>query len=89
MQGAHMKSLTHEIVPEGEKKIGNIQKMWDALPCDLVWYIYAWRAAPCVQRMWRGYRTRILLGRYRLMRYFHIFRVFNPNVSVFLARSRL
>ena len=63
--------------------------MWDAQPCDLIWYILAWRAAPRVQSAWRGYRTRVLLGRFRLLRYFRIFRRFNPDVRVFLARSRL
>jgi hypothetical protein len=63
--------------------------MWDELPGDLVWYILAWRGATCMQRAWRGYRTRVLLGRYRMLRYFHIFRAIHPNVSVFLARSRL
>ena len=63
--------------------------MWETLPCDLIWYILAWYAAPKLQSAWRGYRVRVLLGRFRMLRHIRIFRYLNPDVRVFLRRSRL
>lgn len=42
-----------------------------------------------VQRMWRGYRTRVLLGRFRLLRYLREFREWNPDPATFLDRAKL
>lgn len=68
---------------------------WQRLPCDLgrdiLRRIYAARhtAAQCVQCAWRAYKTRVLLGRFRLLRYLREFREWNPDVHTFVARARL
>lgn len=71
--------------------------MWDALPQDLTRHILALRrelmrpagAARRIQSCWRRYRTLMLLGRFRMLRYLLAFREWNPSATVFLARARL
>jgi hypothetical protein len=63
------------------------------LPPDLVAYVLQWRdrlaAAEAVQSAWRGYRTRILIHRFAMLRYLAAFREWNPDLLSFLARARL
>ena len=71
--------------------------MWDALPSDVVRVILHWvhranqphRDAQRVQRAWRGYRVRVLVGRFRMLRYLREFRAWNPSLGEFLRRARL
>jgi hypothetical protein len=69
--------------------------MWHRLPTDVVLLILQWRTrlagreARRVQCAWRGYRVRVLLGRFRMLRYLREFREWNPSVSVFLQRATL
>lgn len=70
---------------------------WSALPPELVLDILARRAhaigserrARAVQSAWRGYRVRVLLGRYHMLRYLADFRRYNPDVRCFVRRARL
>ena len=70
---------------------------WETLPTDVTLHILALRgrmrhedASACrVQRIWRGYRLRIMLGRFRMLRYLAAFREWNPDVGTFLRRARL
>lgn len=71
--------------------------MWSDLPTEVTLHILQLRAqmlraervATRVQRAWRGYRTRILLGRFHMLRYLAVFRKYNPDVITFLRRTRL
>ena len=47
------------------------------------------RSAARIQAAWRRYRVRVLVGRFRMLRYLHAFREWNPSVGVFLRRARL
>ena len=70
---------------------------WDNLPSDLVEYIFFLRkvltrenpAATKIQSTWYCYRTRILIGRFHMLRYLKDFREWNPNINEFIRRSRL
>ena len=70
---------------------------WDDLPRELVDVIWHWRtvcmlphvAARHIQSQWRCYRTRVLLGRFKMLRYLYEFRQWNPSATTFLARARL
>ena len=70
---------------------------WDNLPYDLVEYIFFFRklltcknpAASKIQSTWHCYRTRILIGRFHMLRYLKDFREWNPNINEFIRRSRL
>ena len=73
---------------------------WDTLPTDIVLLILEWRSrlrfrdflyrtAQRFQGTWRGYRVRILLGRFRMLRYLKAFREWNPDLMTFLLRARL
>lgn len=70
---------------------------WSALPTELALDILARRAdairreraAQRAQATWRGYRVRVLLGRYRMLRYLAEFRRYNPDVRAFVHRARL
>ena len=70
---------------------------WDHLPEDVVRIILYFlslhsiphRAAQMMQSVWRRYRTIVLLGRFRMLRYLRDFRDWNPSASAFLARARL
>lgn len=46
-------------------------------------------AARRIQAAYRRYRALVLLGRFRMLRYLHDFRDWNPDLAVFLRRSRL
>ena len=72
--------------------------MWDDLPSDLVSLVWSWRrslqcalplAASRIQSAWRRYRVLVLVGRFRMLRYLHDFRAWNPSLSAFLHRARL
>ena len=71
--------------------------MWDTLPHDVTVFILARRrilirrerAAQSMQRVWRGYRVRVLCGRFRTLQYLRPFRQFNPSLVVFLFRAKL
>ena len=69
--------------------------MWSELPDDLARCVLAHhaaarrRAAARAQAAWRGYRCRVLVGRFRLLRNLRPFRDFNPRAGDFVRRSRL
>ena len=71
--------------------------MWSDLPEELRLVIWgewadaglATRACVRVQRAWRGYRTRVLLGRFGMLRYLKSFREWDPPVATFLLLARL
>ena len=68
---------------------------WDDLPPELHRLIFWWRqwlilfAVTRIQASWRTYRIRLLLTRFRTLRYLFDFRAFNPSAAVFLQRTRL
>ena len=70
---------------------------WDNLPDDIIQYILQFRkiitcdyyAAIFIQSIWRCYRTRVLIGRFHLLRYLKDFRIWNPTIIEFINRSRL
>ena len=41
------------------------------------------RCARHAQRARRGYRIRVLVGRFRMLRYLHSFREWNPTIELF------
>ena len=70
---------------------------WDILPDDIIKLILKFRklntcgnnCARKIQSIWRCYKTRVLIGRFRLLKYLRDFRQFNPNIQEFVLRSRL
>tara|TARA_B100001093_G_C26842477_1_gene1021207 strand:+ start:2111 stop:2329 length:219 start_codon:yes stop_codon:yes gene_type:complete len=70
---------------------------WDDLPVEIVNYIMDFRklktsgykASTKIQCIWKCYRTRVLIGRYKMLRYLKDFKIWNPNIQEFLLRSRL
>ena len=62
--------------------------LW-ALPDDVVEMILRIRAATDIQAHWRGYRTKVLVGRFRMLRFVRVFASFNKTIGVFMRRSRL
>ena len=69
--------------------------MWHLLPYDIIELIISIRMATInkmsikIQSIWRCYRTRVLIGRYRLLKYLRDFNRYNPNIQAFVLRSRL
>ena len=71
--------------------------MWDDLPSEVRVHIVRMArrdqrthgAALAVQRAWTGYRTRVLLGRFRMLRYLREFLLWNPSATEFMRRARL
>ena len=67
------------------------------LPDDIISLIMFFRkiktaynkAARYIQSYWFGYRTRVLLGRFKMLKYLKEFRDYNPSLGIFLLRSRL
>ena len=70
---------------------------WDQLPDDLIKLIFFFRklftcsipASIKIQSIWKCYKTRVLLGRFRMLRYLKDFKLWNPSIHEFIARSRL
>tara|TARA_B100000424_G_scaffold263847_1_gene251588 strand:+ start:84 stop:302 length:219 start_codon:yes stop_codon:yes gene_type:complete len=70
---------------------------WDDLPDEIVNYIMNFRkfktsgfkASIKIQSLWKSYRTRVLIGRFKMLRYLKDFRNWNPTIQEFLLRSRL
>ena len=66
-----------------------MQDYWSDLPDDIQLYILTIRAATSIQARWRGYRVKVLLGRFRLLRYVRVFAEFNATIQIFMSRSHL
>lgn len=70
---------------------------WDDLPNDIIDYIMFFRklktsgfnASTKIQSIWKCYKTRVLIGRYKMLRYLKDFKRWNPSIQEFLLRSRL
>ena len=70
---------------------------FDNLPDDIIKLIFYCRkeltvskkATSYIHSHWIGYRTRVLLGRFRMLKYLKEFREFNPSIKQFLLRSKL
>ncbi len=70
---------------------------WDSLPDDIIKIILKLRreitcsnkAVKYIQSKWNSYRTRILIGRFHMLRYLKDFREWNPTLEEFLSRSKL
>tara|TARA_B100000085_G_scaffold230236_1_gene216701 strand:- start:440 stop:595 length:156 start_codon:yes stop_codon:yes gene_type:complete len=39
--------------------------------------------------LWKCYKTRVLIGRFKMLKYLKEFRLFNPTLKEFLLRSKL
>ena len=71
--------------------------MWEALPTELAVHVFkirnqliqSERSAQFIQSRWKGYRTRVLIGRFHMLKYLQVFREFNPSLVIFLCRARL
>ena len=70
---------------------------WDLLPDDIINIILYYRkritcgdnVATKIQSVWKSYKIRVLINRYKTLRYLPIFKKFNPNIYIFISRSRL
>ena len=71
---------------------------WDSLPRELIDIIMDYRRletcgynkkARKIQSTWRCFRTRILVGRFIMLRYLQDFRIWNPTMYEFISRSKL
>lgn len=66
---------------------------WNKLPNELIKKILNCRKIlTCVNKIisiWKCYKIRVLIGRFKMLRYLKDFRLFNPNIKIFLLRSRL
>ena len=70
---------------------------WDNIPCEIQQIILYYRkmltcgdyAANLIISGWKCYKTRVLIGRFKMLRYLKDFRMFNPSLKEFLLRSKL
>lgn len=70
---------------------------WDELPLEIKRIIFNYRKIltcgnSCANKIinkWRCYKTRVLIGRFKMLMYLKDFRMFNPNLKQFLLRSKL
>ncbi len=70
---------------------------WDNLPDDVIKIIFKHRRlltcenkiVTLIQKNWRKYRTKVLVGRFFMLRYLKDFRDWNPDIITFLSKSKL
>lgn len=70
---------------------------WDKLPQEIREIIFYYRkmimcgnkACDVIISRWKCYKTRVLIGRFKMLRYLKDFRLFNPSLKEFLLRSKL
>jgi hypothetical protein len=70
---------------------------WNQLPNEIIKIILKYRklstcqepASIKIQSTWKCYRTRVLIGRFKMLRYLRDFRIWNPTIQTFLVRSFL
>ena len=70
---------------------------WDDIPNDIIKIIlYNRKIITCgpgrvnkIIATWKCYKTRVLIGRFKMLRYLQDFRCFNPSIKTFLLRSKL
>jgi hypothetical protein len=70
---------------------------WDKLSDDIIEYIIFLtkletlksKAAIKIQSKWKCYKLKILIKRFKTLRYLKDFKIWNPNIQDFLLRSRL
>ena len=71
---------------------------WDSLPKEIIELIMFYRKQlTCgdtkniikIQSLWRHYKTKILIDRFKMLKYIKDFRIWNPNINEFIIRSKL
>ena len=70
---------------------------WDDVPDDVLKIIRYYRklftcgnmASTKIMSTWKCYKIRVLIGRFKMLRYLRDFRLFNPSIKIFLLRSKL
>ena len=70
---------------------------WDLLPIEIINIIMYYRKIlTCGNKIvnkiisiWKCYKIRVLIGRFKMLRYLKEFKLFNPNIKEFLLRSKL
>ena len=69
--------------------------IWKSLPDD-IGYIILYiiinnriKNTIKIQSIWRCYRVRVLIGRFKLLRYIKEFREYNYSIDYFISRSKL
>lgn len=70
---------------------------WDSLPIEIKDFIYQIRkeimysnkSSIKIQSIWRCYKTRVLIGRYKMLRYLKEFRYYNHSINTFILKSKL
>ena len=70
---------------------------WDNLPNELINKILSYRryliltkiSSIKIQSIWRMYRTKVLIGRFKMLKYLKEFKKWNPSINIFIERSKL
>jgi hypothetical protein len=69
---------------------------WDNLPTELIKLILHFRKsfveskiASYIQASWKKYKTKILIGRFKLLKNIKQFKEWNPDINTFILRSKL
>lgn len=69
---------------------------WDFLPAEIIQLIWKFRRhlveariATYIQTRWKKYKTKILIGRFKLLKNIKQFKEWNPDINTFILRSKL
>lgn len=70
---------------------------WDNLPNELINKILSNRryliltkiSSIKIQSIWRMYRTKVLISRFKMLKYLKEFKKWNHSINIFIERSKL
>ena len=70
---------------------------WEDLPYDIINVIMIYRKNACykykaikkIQALWKSYKIRTLINRYKSLQNLIYLRKWNPNIEIYLSRSVL
>jgi hypothetical protein len=63
--------------------------IWNSLSNDIICLIFKHRTSIIIQSQWKCYRVKVLIGRFKMLKYLKDFRIWNPTIQEFIKISKI